>query len=126
MDAADLYFFVAIEPLGGTMPEVKTIKVINPDGEGFMIINESDFDSKIHTRYEQRKQSKKDESQSKTKQRTEPASDLELARIQELESIYQQDGWRAIADLAEGMGIEKPEKGWRDAISLIAEKELAS
>lgn len=122
----DLYFFVAIEPLGGTMPEIETIKVVNPDGEGFMIINKSDFDPKTHTRYEQRKQAKKAETQTETKKRIEPASDSELERIQELESIYQQDGWRAIADLAEGMGIEKPEKGWRDAIPLIAEKERAS
>lgn len=102
------------------MPELDTVKVVNPDGSGLMIINAQDFDPKIHTRWEARKSSKK-ESQPETIET--PVSDAVLDRINELENLYKASGWRSIADLAESLGIEKPDSGWRDAIPLIADKE---
>jgi hypothetical protein len=130
MTEHDLYFFVAIEPHGGSMPELDTIKVVNPDGEGFMIINAEDFNPKLHTKWEARRPKK--ESQLKTTETSEgitqsndPVADVVLARINELEGLYKESGWRSIADLAESMGIEKPPSGWRDAIVLIAEAEKA-
>lgn len=111
------------------MASIPTIKIVNPDGEGYAIINESDFNPKLHTKWEQRKQSKpkKESSQDGTETLSnDESADRVLARIQELEQVYQSSGWRAIADLAETLGIEKPDEGWRAAIPLIAQKELDS
>lgn len=123
----DLYFFVAIEPLGGSMPEIKTIKVVNPDGPDYMIINESDFDKTVHVRWEQRKQtkpkSKAETVQTSNESFTVIEGDPILSRINELEELYKADGWRPIADLGESLKIEKPAGGWRDAIPLIAQRE---
>lgn len=111
------------------MPELKTIKIVNPDGPDFILINESDFDPKIHTRWEQRKPSKSksdDKTETEISQSQDATTDSVLARINELEALYTRDGWRPIADLGESLGIEKPDGGWRDAIPLIAEREQQS
>lgn len=35
------------------MGKIPTVQVQHPDGDGFMLINEADFDPSVHTRYGQ-------------------------------------------------------------------------
>lgn len=44
-------------------------------------------------------------------------------REAELQAILKNQGWRAIAEIAEPLGIQKPKEGWGDAIPLILQKE---
>lgn len=81
---------------------IPTIKVQADTPEGYTIINEDDFDPNQHQRYEDA-----------------PPS----PRQAELEALYDAEGYRAIQAIAEPLNIEKPKGGWRDAISLIVERE---
>ncbi len=44
-------------------------------------------------------------------------------RLNELEQLYETNGYQAIADIALKYGIAKPKGGWKDAINLIIEFE---
>ncbi len=48
--------------------------------------------------------------------------DLELRKA-ELETIWQEQGWRGIAAIAKPLLIEKPSDGWKSAIPLIVDAE---
>lgn len=48
------------------------------------------------------------------------------ARAAELEQLHETSGWRAIKDIAEPLGVAKPDEGWDEAISLIVEAEQAA
>jgi len=108
---------------------LKTIKVNHlENADDFMIINASDFDSRIHTRYSSKKKSqpKTEETQAQTKPVQPTVSERRAQREQELYAGYDDSSlsWRDIAALAEPHAIEKPESGWRDAIPLIAAAEF--
>lgn len=46
-----------------------------------------------------------------------------FGRLSELEQLYESQGYKAIADIALGYGIQKPTTGWKEAIPLIVEYE---
>lgn len=86
--------------------EVPTIRIEDGKG-GYIIINEADFDPGQHRRYEGEEEIDKalDESQ-----------DWQTL----LGRLYDDRGYHPIRLLAEKLGIEKPETGWREAIPAIA------
>ncbi|MEM9116878.1 MAG: hypothetical protein AAGD09_03235 [Cyanobacteria bacterium P01_F01_bin.56] len=52
-------------------------------------------------------------------------------RIEELKKLYYgesgtESNWRSIQQIAQPLGISKPDEGWDEAIPLIAAKELAA
>lgn len=105
--------------------QLKTIEVENPDGEGTMTINEIDFDPTIHKKPSAPKRERKEkepepktEAEKKTRKARRP-----LDRADQLEKLYQQEGWQAIQKIAEPLNIEKPKGGWRLAIPLIIDEE---
>lgn len=104
------------------MATVDTLKVHHLENlDEFMVINASDFDSRIHQHYSPKKK--------RSKPADPPAdptpNDQRSQREQDLYAAYDSDqlSWRDIAALADPLGIEKPEGGWRDAIPLIAAAE---
>ncbi|HEY9750221.1 MAG TPA: hypothetical protein V6C63_16170 [Allocoleopsis sp.] len=103
---------------------IPTIKVQGDTPNGYILINEDDFDPNQHQRYEE-SQSKSstttetNETEGSTSEQNSPPP----SRQAELEALYDAEGYRAIQAIAEPLGIEKPKAGWRDAIPLIVEQE---
>lgn len=102
------------------MPEIPTIEVENPDGSGSMVINASDFNPKVHTKWASKPAAKRPR---KVKGATAADADPTAERIAELEALYSEAGWQAIKEIADPLGIEKPDEGWKAAIPLIVERE---
>jgi hypothetical protein len=110
---------------------IPTIKVQADTPEGYILINESDFDSSQHQRYETRRPRSRTSAAAATEAEPDPPtseqnSPPDSPRQAELEALYEADGYRAIQAIAEPLNIEKPKGGWRDAIPLIVEQEGAS
>ncbi|MEL7503175.1 MAG: hypothetical protein AAFN18_11975 [Cyanobacteria bacterium J06554_6] len=51
------------------------------------------------------------------------AAELKARRVAELQGLYEAEGFRPIKDIAEALGISKPEDGWDESFELIAEAE---
>lgn len=95
------------------MTTLPTVVIEHPDGDGPMVINAADFNPRIHQRW------------SEAEAVAQAGGDPVQVRIAELERIYSDEGWGAIADLAGAVAVAKPAKGgWRSAIPLIAAAEL--
>jgi hypothetical protein len=110
------------------MAEIPTIQIEDGQG-GYLLINQEDFDPSQHRRFNLRQSASPSPAPTPT---PAPASapTVELppeveVRIQQLEAIYESEGYRGIQAIAIPLGIEKPEGGWRDAIPLIIEAEGA-
>lgn len=54
----------------------------------------------------------------------EKTQETKFARTSELESLYESQGYTAIAAIATKHGIKKPETGWKDAIPKIVDYEV--
>ncbi|MGB3495300.1 MAG: hypothetical protein WBA57_21395 [Elainellaceae cyanobacterium] len=114
------------------MATLDTLKVHHLEHSGeFMIINASDFDSRIHQHYSSPKKKKSKSAEPPAEPPVDlPAgssqSEQRIQREHELIELFDANptsAWREIAALAEPHGVEKPESGWRDAIPLIAAAE---
>ena len=46
-----------------------------------------------------------------------------MTRLEELEKLYEEEGWQPIRELGTKYGIPKPNKGWDEAIPLIVKAE---
>lgn len=107
-----------------------TIQIVNPnDPESFLIINKSDFDSAIHTPWDERHSVEVGEAPTVLETgfltvEDSPRADREV----ELMTLYfgesgDESNWRPIKAIADSLGIPKPDGGWDNAIPLILEKE---
>jgi hypothetical protein len=117
------------------MAEVDTVQIDDGQG-GYIVINAEDFDPSQHKRFNPRKSASPSPAPAPT---PSPAPSPSLSpdeaesslspdqevRVQQLEAIYESEGYRGIQAIATPLGIEKPAGGWRDAISLIVEAEGA-
>ena len=122
------------------MSELPTIKIQHPENAGeWMLINEEDFNPDVHKKFS-RTSKKPPDGYKTTTQKDIDQSNRELLsgsssatsdedpkaeRTNQLEILLENEGWQAIAQIAEPLGIEKPSKGWKDAIPLIVDKEFS-
>ena len=99
------------------MPILPTVKIKWPGSDsGYLVINEKDFDSAIHTLYE----ASSKPSKSVAPMGSNPAREQREAELQGLLP----DNWRSVKRIAQELGIEKPNGGWDEAIPLILQKEF--
>ena len=110
------------------MAEVPTIQIEDGQG-GYLLINQEDFNPAEHKRFNPRKSASPSPSPAPTPAPA-PAPESPLSpeaevRTQQLEAIYESEGYRGLQAIATPLGIEKPAGGWRDAILLIVEAEGA-
>ncbi|NJN89518.1 MAG: hypothetical protein HC878_03500 [Leptolyngbyaceae cyanobacterium SL_5_14] len=112
------------------MAEVDTVQIEDGQG-GYIVINAEDFNPAEHKRFNPRKSASPSPSPSPapspapTPAVESPLSGEQEVRVQQLEAIYESEGYRGIQAIATPLGIEKPAGGWRDAIPLIVEAESA-
>jgi len=108
------------------MAEIPTIPIEDGQG-GYLLINEEDFDPSQHKQFNLRHAASPSPAPTPAPVPS-PAAELPPeveVRMQQLEAIYESEGYRGIQAIAIPLGIEKPEGGWRDAIPLIVEAESA-
>lgn len=113
------------------MPELPTVKISHSELLGdYIVINQNDFDPELHTLFGHTQLSQKlTAGDTKTAPSGAPAppadeTDPKVVRANQLEILLENEGWQAIADIAEPLGIEKPSRGWKLAIPLV-EQEFA-
>lgn len=96
----------------------ETVVIHHPEHYGQpLIIAKDAFDPQKHQLYDVVWQGK--ENPEEIKEVTTPPQNRE----EELKQLYQSKGWRAIKELADKYGIERPEDGWDAAIPLILKAE---
>lgn len=113
------------------MSEVPTVQI--EDGQGsYIVINEEDFNPAEHKRFNPRKSASPSLSPAPTPSPAPSSDGAESSlspdqevRTQQLEAIFQTEGYRGIQAIATPLGIAKPEGGWKDAIPLIVAAENA-
>ena len=107
--------------------KIPTVKIAF--GNGFVIINRSDFDSSKHQLFSDEDVSTPSPVAESETASPNPLAPTREAREAELIGLYfgdsrDQANWRPIKRIADGHSIEKPDAGWDEAIPLILSAEF--
>lgn len=108
------------------MAIVKTVEIHHPESPEYrLIINESDYQPDFHHLWGSQVTIDSIDSTA-TEDTTDSAitKDARSIRLQELETIYQKQGWGAISRIANSLGIRKPDNGWYHALPAIVDAEF--